>query len=144
MGSQKLRFVAANNDNHIVPHRVLVAEDDTMFRFLLTSALRKDGYHVFSVANGMKLLSILRGSICPGEPLTPFNLVLCDLHLSGRRELETLTTIGKNPGMPPVILFTVFADEPTRKRALEIGALTLPDRPFDVDYLREVVARVLN
>jgi DNA-binding NtrC family response regulator len=45
--------------------------------------------------------------------------------------------------MPPFILFTAFGDEDTHQRALEIGALTLLDKPFDIDYLREIVAQVL-
>jgi DNA-binding NtrC family response regulator len=47
------------------------------------------------------------------------------------------------PRHAPFILFTAFADEDTHQRALEIGALTLLDKPFDIDYLREIVAQVL-
>jgi len=45
--------------------------------------------------------------------------------------------------MPPFILFTAFGDDDTHNRARAIGALTLLNKPFDVDYLRELVAQVL-
>jgi len=70
--------------------------------------------------------------------------MLSDLRMPGWPGLEALAKVGQNPGMPPFILFTAFGDEDTHKRALEIGALTLLDKPFDIDYLRELAAQVLG
>jgi CheY-like chemotaxis protein len=125
------------------PHRLLLAEDDGPFRFILASALRKDGYQIVAVSNGVDLMDILGDSLSSDGTLAPFDLVLSDLRMPGWPGLETLATIGRNPGMPPFILFTAFGDEDTHQRALEIGALTLLDKPFDIDYLREIVAQVL-
>lgn len=132
------------NDNHLVPHRLLLAEDDAPFRFLLAAALRKDGYQVVAVSNGVDLIDVLGDSLSPDDPLAPFDLVVSDLNMPGWPGLDALATIGRSPGMPPLILFSAFADEATRKRALEIGALTLLDKPFDVESLREIIARVVN
>jgi CheY-like chemotaxis protein len=105
--------------------------------------LRKDGYQIVAVSNGVDLMDILGDSLSPDGTFAPFDLVLSDLHMPGWPGLETLAVIGRNPGMPPFILFTAFGDEDTHQRALEIGALTLLDKPFDIDYLREIVAQVL-
>jgi CheY-like chemotaxis protein len=125
------------------PHRLLLAEDDGPFRFLLVSALRKDGYQIVAVSNGVDLLDILGDSLSPDGTLAPFDLVLSDLRMPGWPGLDALATVGRNPSMPPLILFTAFGDEDTHQRALDIGALTLLDKPFDIDYLREIVAQVL-
>jgi DNA-binding response OmpR family regulator len=125
-------------------HRLLLAEDDGPFRFLLTSALRKDGYQIIAVSNGVDLMDILGDSLSPDGTFAPFDLVLSDLRMPGWPGMEALAKIGRNPGMPPFILFTAFGDEDTHKRALEIGALTLLDKPFDIDYLRELAAQVLG
>ena len=125
------------------PHRLLLAEDDGPFRFILASALRKDGYQIVAVSNGVDLMDILGDSLSPDGTLAPFDLVLSDLHMPGWPGMETLAAVGRNPGMPPFILFTAFGDEDTHQRAIEIGALTLLDKPFDIDYLREIVAQVL-
>ena len=126
------------------PHRLLLAEDDGAFRFLLVSELRKDGYQVVAVSNGVDLIDILGDSLSRDGSLAPFDLVLSDLRMPGWPGLEALAKFGHSPGMPPFILFTAFGDEETHKRALDIGALTLLDKPFDIDYLRELVAQVLS
>jgi CheY-like chemotaxis protein len=126
------------------PRRLLLAEDDGPFRFLLTMALRKDGYQIVAVSNGVDLLDILGDSLSQDGTLAPFDLVLSDLRMPGWPGLEALAKVGRNPGMPPFILFTAFGDEDAHRRALEIGALTLLDKPFDIDYLRELAAQVLS
>ena len=126
------------------PHRLLLAEDDGPFRFLLTSALRNDGYQIVAVSNGVDLMDILGDSLSLDGTFAPFDLVLSDLRMPGWPGMEALAKVGRNPSMPPFILFTAFGDEETHKRALEIGALTLLDKPFDIDYLRELAAQVLG
>jgi CheY-like chemotaxis protein len=126
------------------PHRLLLAEDDFAFRFLLASALRQDGYQIVAVGNGVDLVDILGDSLSQDGTLAPFDLVLSDLRMPGWPGLEALARFGPSPGMPPMILFTAFGDEDTHRRALELGALTLLDKPFDIDYLRQIVAQVLT
>jgi CheY-like chemotaxis protein len=126
------------------PRHLLLAEDDGPFRFLLAAALRRDGHHVVAVSNGVDLLDILTDSLSPDGTFAPFDLVLSDLRMPGWPGLEALTSVVINPGMPPLILFTAFGDETTHRRAHEIGALTLLDKPFDLDQLRALVLQVLG
>jgi DNA-binding response OmpR family regulator len=126
------------------PRRLLLAEDDGPFRFLLTTALRKDGYEIVAVSNGVDLMDILGDSLSPDVSFAAFDLMLTDLRMPGWPGMAALAKVGRNPDMPPFILFTAFGDEETHKRALEIGALTLLDKPFDIDYLRELAAQVLG
>jgi CheY-like chemotaxis protein len=126
------------------PRRLLLAEDDGPFRFLLTSTLRKDGYQIVAVSNGVDLMDILGDSLSQDGTVAPFDLVLSDVRMPGWPGMEALAKVGRNPGMPPFILFTAFGDENAHRRALEIGALTLLDKPFDIDYLRELAAQVLS
>jgi CheY-like chemotaxis protein len=127
----------------VEPHHLLLAEDDGPFRFLLTQVLRNDGYHVVAVSNGVDLMDILGDSLSPDGTFARFDLVLSDVRMPGWPGLDALAKVAQDPGMPPLILFTAFGDEDTHRRALELGALTLLDKPFDVDYLRELVAQVL-
>lgn len=131
-------------DAHSGAHRLLLAEDDGPFRFLLSSVLRKDGYNVVAVSNGVDLIDILGDSLSPDGTFAPFDLVLTDLRMPGWPGLEALAKVGQMPGMPPFILFTAFGDEDTHKRARELGAVTLLDKPFDIDYLLEIVEQVLS
>jgi CheY-like chemotaxis protein len=124
--------------------RILLAEDDGPFRFLLGSVLRKDGYQVVSVSTGVDLVDVLDDSLSAESSCPAFDLVLSDLRMPGWPGLPGLARISSNPAMPPFILFTAFGDQETHERAMELGALTLLDKPFDVDYLRELVAQVLD
>lgn len=126
------------------PHRLLLAEDDGAFRYLLSSTLRADGHHVVTVSTGVDLLDVLTDSMSPNDACPAFDLVLSDLRMPGWPGLEALARVARNPSMPPFILFTAFGDQATHRRALEIGAVTLLDKPFDLDYLRQLVAQVLN
>ena len=56
--------------------RLLLAEDDPDFRYLLASALRAAGHEVVEVSNGVDLLDVLGGSLVLGDGICPFDLVL--------------------------------------------------------------------
>lgn len=122
--------------------RILLAEDDGSFRFLLASSLRKDGYEIVTVSTGVDLLDVLTGSLSP-QATARFDLVLSDIRMPGWQGLEALARVRGHPAMPPLILFTAFGDSETHRYAREIGALALLDKPFDIEELRELVANVL-
>jgi CheY-like chemotaxis protein len=134
---------SATVEHQAVRHRLLLAEDDSSFRYLLASALRRDGHQVVAVANGLDLTDLLGDSLHSDGSVAPFDLVLSDICMPGWPGLEALARVGMHPNMPPFILFTAFGDEDVHRRAAEMGALTLLDKPFDIDYLREIVAQAL-
>jgi two-component system response regulator (stage 0 sporulation protein F) len=134
---------AAKSRSVATPPRILLAEDDGPFRFLLSSVLRKEGYQVVGVSTGVDLLDVLDASVGPEPTCQAFDLVLSDVRMPGWPGLEGLARLGHDPAMPPFILFTAFGDEEAHERAIEIGAVTLLDKPFDIDQLRDLVAQVL-
>jgi CheY-like chemotaxis protein len=124
--------------------RILLAEDDSSLRYLLARSLRNDGYQVVAVASGVDLMDVLSDSLSPSSPVAGFDLVLSDIRMPGWQGLGTLASFRGRSGMPPFILFTAFGDDETHRRARELGALTLIDKPFDIDDLRGLVAQVLG
>jgi DNA-binding response OmpR family regulator len=129
---------------HLGARRILLADDDGSFRFLIARSLRVDGYHVVAVANGVDLIDLLSDSLNPRSPVAGFDLVLSDIRMPGWPGLGALARIRGHPAMPPFILFTAFGDDETHRLALELGALTLLDKPFDIDELCSIVAAVLS
>jgi CheY-like chemotaxis protein len=123
---------------------ILLAEDDSSFRYLLASSLRNDGYQVVAVATGVDLMDVLGDSLSSDSLVAGFDLVLSDIRMPGWSGLGALATVHNHPGMPPFILFTAFGDDETHRRAHELGALALLDKPFDIDELRRLVAQVLG
>lgn len=124
--------------------RILLAEDDSAFRYLLATTLRGDGYQVVGVANGIDLMDVLGDSLSPDSPVAGFDLVLSDIRMPGWSGLGALAAVHRQPGMPPFLLFTAFGDDETHRRARELGALALLDKPFDIDELRRLVEQALG
>ncbi len=97
-----------------------------------------------AIASGVDLVDMLMDVASPELGRPQFDLVLSDIRMPGWSGLDGLTRVAGHPALPPLILFTAFGDAETHERALELGALTLLDKPFDIDELRGLVADVLS
>jgi CheY-like chemotaxis protein len=140
----RLKVKDRSGVRQVTSKRILLAEDDPAFRYLLASALRRDGHHVVAVSTGVDLVDALHDALDPELSKVPFDLVLSDLRMPGWPGIEGLARIAGDPSLPPLILFTAFGDGQTHQRALELGALTLLDKPFDIDDLRDLIVDVLT
>jgi DNA-binding response OmpR family regulator len=124
------------------PRRVLLAEDDAPMRRLLASALRKDGYEVVEVSDGVECMHYIAPSCEEGMPPAP-DLIISDIRMPGRSGLEILQlTRACNLAMP-VILITAFGAAETHAEGKRLGAAALFDKPFDVDDLRAMVLELI-
>jgi CheY-like chemotaxis protein len=128
----------------VVPGRILVAEDDPAFRYLVASALRADAHEVVEVSNGVDLIDVLGGSLIPEWGAVPFDLVLSDVRMPGWSGLDALASLGKAFALPPVVFITAFGDDELHSRALRAGAAAVLDKPIDIDDLRLFVLRFLQ
>ena len=124
--------------------RLLVAEDDPAFRYLLASSLRADAHDVVEVSNGVELLDALGGSMSPGWGAGIFDLVLSDVRMPGWNGLDALISLGHGPSLPPVVFITAFGDDELHARALRAGAVAVFDKPIDIDDLRRFVIQLLR
>jgi CheY-like chemotaxis protein len=121
--------------------RVLLAEDDADLRTLVAQGLRKDGFEVVEVANGLQLLDYLASLLAGDKSGAPAQLIVSDVRMPGVTGLSVLAGLHASGLDVPVILLTAFADEETRAEAKQLGAFALVDKPFDMDALRRLVRR---
>jgi two-component system, response regulator, stage 0 sporulation protein F len=124
--------------------RLLVAEDDPAFRYLVASALRTDGHDVVEVSNGVDLLDALGGSMIPGWGVDTLDLVLSDVRMPGWTGIDALASLGHGQKLPPVVFITAFGDDELHRRALLAGAVAVFDKPIDIDDLRLFVREFLQ
>jgi len=115
--------------------RLLLAEDDPDFRYLLASALRAAAHEVVEVSNGVDLLDVLGGSLILEDGIGNFDLVLSDVQMPGWTGLDALASLGHGPPLPPVIVITAFGDDDLRRRAKRAGAVAFFSKPLDIDDL---------
>lgn len=125
-----------------VAGRILLAEDDTSLRSLLSSALRRDGHDIVEARDGFELVQRLADRRAPGPRASrsSFDLVISDLRMPGWSGLDVLAAMSRQVSVPPFVLITAFGDEQVHRRARELGAVATLDKPFDIDELRALVA----
>lgn len=110
--------------------RILVVEDEASIAGLVASYLRKEGYEVFTAADGPAGLKAARS-------LRP-DLIVLDVMLPGMDGLELLTQIRRDAN-PYVILLTARSEELDKLVGLSMGADDYVTKPFSP---RELTARV--
>ncbi len=122
--------------------RLLVAEDDRAFRELLVANLLADGHEVVAVANAVDLMDALAVSL-HATGSGRFDLVLSDVRMPGATGLQVFGGLTGLTQRPPVVFITAFGDEEVHRKARQMGALAVLDKPIDMDELRDYVKGVL-
>ena len=116
---------------------VVVAEDDRHIARLVELALEPLGLAVEPLACGRAALERLR------RPPPP-DLVVLDLTLPGLSGLEVLGGLrGEGPARAIPVLVLSARGDAQRRAALEAGATEFLSKPFDVEQLAALVARLL-
>lgn len=115
--------------------RALVADDQPDMRALMAATLRRLGLDVVEVGSGPELLqALVDGLTGPSGPLPP-DLIVTDVRMPGCSGLEVLARLRRNDWHTPVILVTAFCDPETARRAQQLGAACLLDKPFALEEL---------
>jgi CheY-like chemotaxis protein len=117
--------------------RVLVVDDDTEIRALVAGMLRRDGYTVVEVGDGLEALDVARR-------LLP-DLVLLDMTLPGMDGVEVARQLKANPALAavPVVALSALTQQAVRDRALAAGCAQYLTKPCPPAALRDVVAQTL-
>jgi len=117
--------------------RILVVEDDTIIREVLTAALEDEGYEVRAAVQGHDALNQLRD--------WPADLIILDLMLpvmDGWTFLRERRRQNIAPGTPVLVL--TAARQPLEPALHEMGASLAIGKPFELDHLFRAMARLLN
>lgn len=109
--------------------RVLLVEDDTALAEGIRVALRREGYRLDWVADGLAAEHALR--------CEQFDLVLLDLGLPGLDGLDVLRKVrSRHNNDVPVLILTARDGMADRIQGLDAGADDYLIKPFDLDELK--------
>ena len=106
---------------------VLIVDDESDVRELLSKFLRRRGYEVDTASDGASAIESIRGK----RP----DIVLLDIRLPTMDGLSVLEKLRDEADEVAVITMSGSADEETARRSLELGAADFITKPFNLPYL---------
>lgn len=113
------------------PH-LLVVDDDTRIRSLLSQYLTNSGYRVTMAANAQEARRKLQG--------IDFDLLILDVMMPGENGVELTRSLREQKNVP-ILMLTALSETDSRIDGLEAGADDYLSKPFDP---RELTLRINN
>jgi len=121
-----------------MPLRILIVDDEAINLKLVSRLLEIEGYEVRSARSGEAALRLIEQ--------TPPDLALLDVRMPDMEGYELCRRLRQNPltaGIP-IVMLTALVDENDRLKGIEAGADDCLPKPFDVEMLRTLLARLLH
>jgi FixJ family two-component response regulator len=93
------------------------------------------GVRATAFASAEEFLDGYDGSHC--------SCLIVDLRMSGMSGLELLDAVSRRPSRPPAVLVSAFADVPSTVRAMSLGAVSVLQKPYRSEELRDSISVAL-
>jgi len=118
---------ASTGSGSEAPRRVSVVDDDASIREALKSLMRSAKFDVEAYGSAEEFLASGR----PGETAC----LILDVYLPGMNGFELQSRLNAEHSRIPIIFITAHADETSRQRALDAGAVEFLSKPVRRDTL---------
>lgn len=116
--------------------RILVVDDDQVFRLSTAALLEADGYEVETAANGQAAVQALRES--------RFDAMLLDVKMPGTDGITVVESLRLWGNCVPVIMISGVGTVSDAVRALQIGADDFLTKPVEPDVLASRLGSLLE
>lgn len=111
-------------------HSILVVDDDKSMRQSLIVLLEAVGWRVEAVDRATRVAERLRDA--------PPDVILSDVRMPGMSGLELLASLNPDTA-PPIVLISAHGDIPTAVQAIQDGAYSFVEKPYDPRRLLTVL-----
>ena len=122
--------------------RILIADDESSLRKVLSAALRKAGYDTVTAKDAQEALELLSASESM-ETGDPFHLLISDVRMPGMDGMELLQQVRARYKDLPVVLLTAHGTVDMAVQALKYGAFDFVTKPYDREELLAVIRKSL-
>jgi len=118
---------------------ILVVDDMSQIRNILSFSLRKEGYEIKVASNGIDALKYALGD-------KPPDLIILDIMMPGMDGYEVIKKIRASDTTKdiPIIFLTAKAQKKDVQKGIEVGCNDYVVKPFKMDDLRQKIAALLN
>jgi signal transduction histidine kinase/ActR/RegA family two-component response regulator len=117
-------------------HRLLIVDDDSNLRKTLSDILKVKGYALIAVATGQAAMDRVEEEI-PA-------VALVDLRLEDMSGLEVVREIKKCSPGTECILLTGYASQESAIEAVNLGAYSYVQKPYDMEQLLVTIRRAIE
>ncbi|RMD91540.1 MAG: sigma-54-dependent Fis family transcriptional regulator [Calditrichaeota bacterium] len=115
---------------------LLIADDDSNFRNIVTNRLVRRNYHVAIADCGDKAIELCRNHT--------FDIALIDLRLPDVNGMELIKKLKSIDEKLAIIIITGYPSVHTAVEAMSMGAHYYLTKPFKLSELEEIINRILN
>ncbi len=112
--------------------RVLVVDDEALIRWSICETLRGELFDVIEAQDGREALRMLRTE-------GPFSAIVLDYRLPDSNDLKLLASIRQLAPATPVVMMTAFGTPEMVRGALELGAVDVINKPFEMGEIAAIV-----
>ena len=125
---------------NIVARTVLIVDDSTSMRQMVTFTLRGAGYEVIEGSNGQEALDRLIST-----PTNKVDLVITDLNMPVMDGMTLIRQLRAKPSMrfPPILMLTTESSDTRKAEGKAAGATGWIIKPFQSEQLLRVIEKVL-
>ena len=120
---------------------ILIAEDEEHICRVLSLLLRRHGYKVTAVRDGMQALERIVESRNGPRPV---DLLLTDVQMEGLTGIELIAKLNSLQLQLPVLIMTGYANGQAPPEACQGRFVQFIEKPFKVERLIELVALALS
>ena len=110
---------------------ILVVDDDTAHRTMLTTLLAGWGYTLFEANDGEPAIEMVKSS--------HYDLILMDIRMLKISGIEAMVVIKQIKPAIPIIIMTAYASMDLAKEARNTGACDYLTKPIDFGRLRHTI-----
>lgn len=115
--------------------RILVVDDDRLVLATVTNGLAQAGFEVIDADNGDEAILLARQQ----RP----DLALLDIRMEGKSGFDVAEYL-RDVTRTPFMFLSAFADEPTRAKVAELGAVAYLVKPLEVGQIVPQVQAALD
>lgn len=114
--------------------KILIVDDDKSIHITIAGILKKEGHEVDVVDDGYSAIESAENS--------SYDIALIDIRMPGINGVETFRELKKISPETTVIMMTAYAVENLKKEALEEGAHTILNKPFDMQSVINMLEEI--
>ncbi len=114
---------------------MLVVDDEALIRWSLTQTLEDSGFEVQQASNASEALKLATSD-------DSFDVVLLDFRLPDSNDLNLLARMRQHLPEAAVILMTAYSTPEVTQGALDLGAVRVVSKPFEMSEMASLVIQV--